>query len=551
MTITADSARARVREAPGWDGVAGARRVGDGITVRSLNHHAGDGAFNGRVAELEQLRVALEGLTDGRSARLLIAGEVGIGKSRLVAEALARPSLAGLAVLIGRAPRFERDRPFGLFVDALDLHASSANSERAAIGRLIVRARDPLRADLRHALIPRITHLVGRLSVAGSLALLLEDLQWADPLSVGIISALLEGMPERALGMVMTTRLLPINPVVEEILSRPQLGVERLDLEGLPVDAVAALIRTVTGGDPASRLSSLAAAAGGNPGYLISLLNGLRQEGALWVEGGIADTDAIVPPRTMYPAVMARIAQLSDGCQDLLTIAAVLAQPFSVSSLAAAANRAVPDLLTNLREAMAAAILGDADGALRFREELVRTVLYETTPAATRSSLHLRIGNSLLANGGDARAVAYHLLRGVELEGTPQPFEERTGVTVPSVPSGLEKLTSAERQIVRHVVEGLSNRVIGQWLFVSPRTVETHLSNIYAKLGVRSRVELVTVVSRRMGTFARVESRIRDSGRVTRSASGLARPASPTATTKAVVAVDGAGSDGRIDVTVG
>lgn len=64
------------------------------------------------------------------------------------------------------------------------------------------------------------------------------------------------------------------------------------------------------------------------------------------------------------------------------------------------------------------------------------------------------------------------------------------------LPAGWERATPAERQVVRHVVQGLSNRETGERLFVSARTVETHLSHLYAKLGISSRVELTGVVMR-------------------------------------------------------
>jgi DNA-binding CsgD family transcriptional regulator len=64
------------------------------------------------------------------------------------------------------------------------------------------------------------------------------------------------------------------------------------------------------------------------------------------------------------------------------------------------------------------------------------------------------------------------------------------------LPMGWERATPAEREVVRHVVQGLSNRETGERLFVSARTVETHLSHVYAKLGISSRVELTGVVMR-------------------------------------------------------
>jgi DNA-binding CsgD family transcriptional regulator len=81
----------------------------------------------------------------------------------------------------------------------------------------------------------------------------------------------------------------------------------------------------------------------------------------------------------------------------------------------------------------------------------------------------------------------------VEVDDGPDAESEFVGRVLPA---GWERATPAEREVVRHVVRGLSNREIGERLFVSARTVETHLSHVYAKLGISSRVELTGVVMR-------------------------------------------------------
>jgi DNA-binding CsgD family transcriptional regulator len=75
-------------------------------------------------------------------------------------------------------------------------------------------------------------------------------------------------------------------------------------------------------------------------------------------------------------------------------------------------------------------------------------------------------------------------------------LDDENGFVDRELPAGSERATPAEREVVRHVVQGLSNRETGERLFVSARTVETHLSHVYAKLGISSRVELTGVVMR-------------------------------------------------------
>jgi predicted ATPase len=293
----------------------------------------------------------------------------------------------------------------------------SVDPERAAIGRLVMRARDPAHAEERHNLVRRIVQLVDSLCDFGPLALLLEDMQWADPLSVTTVGAILDALRDRPLGVFMTSRRLPVNPVVDHLLERARPEIKRVELDALPSEEIRSLVRSLTGGEPSPRLATLVADAGGNPGLVISLLDGLRGERTLTGTGETADTDATEPPLSMHPAVMARIARLSDRCQDLLTVAAVLGEPFAMTTLAAAAGRSVIDVLADLREAMAAGVLAEVEGILCFRHELVRAILYEETPASVRSILHLRIGNVRRMAGGDATSVGFHLMRGRSLAG--------------------------------------------------------------------------------------------------------------------------------------
>jgi DNA-binding CsgD family transcriptional regulator len=397
---------------------------------------------------------------------LLILGEVGVGKSRLLTEAVAVAAPARAAIFGARALEFEMDRPFGVLVDALDLRVGSVDAERAAIGRLVMRATDPARAEERHNLVGRIVRLVASLCGAGPVALVLDDMQWADQMSAATLGTIIGALRDRPIVVFMAQRWLPLNPAIEDMLERAHPLVELLELGPLPPGAIVALVRDLTGGEPGSVLTKLVAGAGGNPGMVINLIDGLRDAGALTVHGGKAETAATAPPSSLRPVVMARLARLSDRCQDLVTVAAVLGGPFDVATLSAVAGRSGIEVLADLREAIAGRIIGDTDGSLHFRHELVRTILYQETPAATRSALHRLIRAAVRAAEAD--------------------------VPLP----GWETLTKTERGVVRHAVEGLSNREIGKRLFVSARTVETHLSHVFAKLGMRSRVELTGAVVR-------------------------------------------------------
>jgi DNA-binding CsgD family transcriptional regulator len=427
----------------------------------------------------------------------VVVGDAGSGKSRLVAEVLSRSALAGITVLSGRAREFEADRPVGPLVEALDIRRT-ADPERSAIARLIARGRRPSDAEARHEIPMLIEALVCRLCASRAIALVLEDLQWADPLSAITIGRLLDRPGGGPVVVVMTMRPFPANAAFEEVLTSTPSHVDRIELEPLGTHEATTLLTSLVGLPTGPRLVELAMAAGGNPGLLVALVRALEQDGALKAIGGTVDTDATLPPRSMRPAVLGRLARLPDSCRDLLSVAAVIGRPFAVRTLATAAGRRTTDLLTDLRWATSAGLVDDRAGLLRFRHELVRETIYEGLSPALRSILHLRVAQALLADGVEASAVAPHLLRGGVIgDEPPVSLESRAEHAEPASPRGWKLLTRAEREVTGLVRQGLTNRQIGERLFVSPRTIETHLSHVFAKLGLTSRVELAGVLGGR------------------------------------------------------
>lgn len=456
-------------ELSGWDGLAGKSE------------------FFNRTGELEQLRVALQRLQARAPARLLIQGEGGIGKSRLLAQAMSGSEQIAVSTYTGGAHDFERDRPFGILVDALRLHPHSGDSTAAAIGRLI-RASDRGRPVERHDIIPLIVRLVDSLCRTQPVALILEDMQWVDPMSAATVLRMLEELTDRPLGVFMTLRTLPMTPALDHLIERARPEFGRIMLNGLGSEDVGLLARSMTGGEPGPQLTRLLAGTAGNPSLVIALMSGLREKQAVWLKRGVVETVATLPPRSMWPAAMARISGQSDSCQALLTLAAVFSGRIAVGNLAAAAHRSVFEVLTDLREAIAGGILTEIDGVLWFRHDLLRVILFEETPASVRSELQRRIAEVLPPTTWTVRSTIPRRGR----DAAPGPGE----VELFGVPQGWERATRAEREVVRHVVKGLSNREIGKLLFVSARTVETHLSHLYVKLGVSSRVELTGMVMR-------------------------------------------------------
>lgn len=454
--------------------------------------------FRGRAAELGTLRSGLRSLAAGAPARVLVLGEQGIGKSRLVAEALSPDAVDGLVLRTGRAVELHADRPFGALIDALNLRTDAAHSEAAAVARLMVGAlRRTGDAEQREDVVSRIVELVTHLTDTAPVALVLEDVQWADRFTVMTLARLSIECACRPLGLFLTRRVLPISAPITELLENPLTTFELIDLDALDPEVIALLTHDFLGAAPGPRLQQQIDACGGNPSLLLALLNGWRRSGVLHprADTNTIETDTAVAPPEMRPAVLARIGRLTPRCQDLLTVAAVFERPFGVPTLAAIARSSVIDVLADLREGLAARLLIEVAGLLSFQHQLVREILYDATPATVRAELHREIAEALRAARGSPEVVAYHQLRAVELSRDagaaywPADASERTSLR-------WELLTPTEREVALLVSRGLRNKQAGARLQISARTVETHLAHVFAKLGINSRVELASAVGR-------------------------------------------------------
>jgi predicted ATPase len=142
----------------------------------------------GRSGELDQLRLAVRQVAGGTGQAILITGEAGIGKTRVVAEGLDAARRSGVQVVWGAAEELERRRPFGAIAACLGLGGSPPDGRRAATTRLLAEDLGGIDrgwfGETPQAEFPVVEALVGlveELSTRSPLMVAVEDLQWADP----------------------------------------------------------------------------------------------------------------------------------------------------------------------------------------------------------------------------------------------------------------------------------------------------------------------------------------------------------------------------------
>ena len=318
----------------------------------------------GRSAEVEALDAALL-QARSRFTAVAVVGEPGLGKTRLLRELEARAGDAGFAVRSATAAEHERNLPFAVFADALDLEVGDT----------------PLHGAVR-ALLEAQTQ---------PLALVLDDVQWADEASLELLGWLL--------------RRPPTAPLLIALAVRPQQvpeGLERrIDLPELTAEEARELI-----GD---RADAIFAVAGGNPFYLQLLARSSQAP----MRGAPVPLSGVEVPRATAAAFACEIAQLSDNARQVLAGASVAGDPFSPELAAIAAGVSDWAALDAMDELLRSGLVRRCEVPSRYRFEhpLVRAAVYATALGHWRPGAHERVAQALKERGVSPLERAHHVAR--------------------------------------------------------------------------------------------------------------------------------------------
>jgi DNA-binding CsgD family transcriptional regulator len=407
--------------------------------------------IRGRKAETAVLDDAIDRAAAGRLAIVLIDGEAGIGKTRLLQDALNKARGRGLQVAAGRAAELERTRPFGLVAGMFGCTRAAPDPRRAAIAELLAAGeggdRGPVTVTsdpgLQFRAVDAFADLAEELALAGPLVLGADDLHWADPSSLvtlGALAARLDGLPAAIIGCF---RPAPAGAGLERLADALEAaGGRRLSLRELDACAVAELAADTVGAAPGRRLLAGIAGAAGNPLFVTELLGALAQEQMITIADGQAEVAGLTLPPTLRLTILRRISFLADPALQALRFASVLGTGFTLSDLAEITGRSAVDLSMTLAEPIRARVLEDDGTRLRFRHDLIRDAIYQDLPASVRAALHREAGQRLAAAGAPAAQVAEHLARGAsqgdaEAIGWLARAARQAAVTSPGVAAGL------------------------------------------------------------------------------------------------------------------
>ena len=365
------------------------------------------------------LRGLLDRAEAGEGQLALVEGEAGIGKTRLLAEALGPAEARGMQVLQGAADELEHDRPFRLIALALGLHPDAADPRRAEIAHLLMGRREgppthtTTTVDLGFRITDAVVALVEELTSQAPVALVLEDLHWADVSSLRVLRALGRRSAQLPVAVFATLRPSPrfidLDRVIEGLLRE---AATYLVLEPLDGEEVAALATEIAGVPPGVGLLEHLAGAGGNPFYVIELMRALEEEGAIEIVGDSADARPGVLTPGLRLTLLRRLSFLPKPTLDALKVSAILGSAFSPVDLATVMGRSSLDLLSVLKPAIDAGLVGEMGERLAFRHDLVREAIYTDFPVAVRQAVHRDVGQALAVAGAPVAQVAEHLALG-------------------------------------------------------------------------------------------------------------------------------------------
>jgi class 3 adenylate cyclase/tetratricopeptide (TPR) repeat protein len=386
-------------------------------------------ALVGRQAEWEVLEQARKAASAGNRQVVLVAGEPGVGKTRLTSALSQGASELGTVVLYGRCDE-ELGVPYQPWVEAIghlvenlpeDLLAAHVADHGGHLVRLApqitrrlanvpsAQASDP--ETERYLLFQAVTGLIGQVTAKTPVLLLLEDLHWADKPSLMLLRHLVgqsEVLPLLILGTYRDSDVSKGSALSDTLAAlRRESGVERMALTGLDDAGVLALLESVAGHALDEASLTLAHAIGretaGNPFFVGEILRYLSEVGTIYQRDDgrwavRADMDGVFVPESVREVVGQRVGRLGEDVVRVLRAASVIGRDFDLAVLARVLDEPESEVYDQLEQAQTAALVHEVIGVedrFTFRHALVQHSLDADLTARHRRQLHQRVAEVL------------------------------------------------------------------------------------------------------------------------------------------------------------
>ncbi|MEV6318593.1 AAA family ATPase [Streptomyces sp. NPDC051776] len=372
----------------------------------------------GRSLEMQELEFAIARASSGLGRAVLLEGEPGIGKTALLRAAAFRARETGLRVLFGSAEELEQRLPLAAIGRCLGIDTAWADPQLRALARQIRGEGRPDVIPGREADFAKVEAILALLDdwcSQGPVAVLLDDLQWADAGTLTVLHQL--GKSLHSLPLVLITAMRPVvgGELVQLRHSLVGRGAVLLEVGPLSEHAISQVARDLLGAPAGPTLLHLLRDATGNPLFVTEILGALERERAIHIADALVETEAGTVPGSLASAIVGRLDWASPEALELLRTASLLGSGFTVAELATVTGKPAADLVPSVLEVVRYGLLRERAERLVFRHDLIRQALYESIPA--HAPAHRAVGRALARSGGAVERVAEHLLMGAGPDG--------------------------------------------------------------------------------------------------------------------------------------
>jgi DNA-binding CsgD family transcriptional regulator len=372
-----------------------------------------------RAQPLKQLEHALQAAREGRGQTLVLAGEAGIGKSRLVLEAKSKATTLGFLPLQGNCFEPDRTLPYAPFLDLLrafiaarpiDEIGRDLDLDAPELVKLLPELRELLPGltpspslepqQEKRRLYQSLVRFVTRRAALQPVLVVFEDLHWSDESSLEFLPYLARPIPSAPILMLLTYRSDETHPgLIRSLttLERERLATE-LILTRFARDEIDAMLRAIFDLSRPVRtdfLEAIDSLSEGNPFFIEEICKSLITAGEIFYSDGKWDRkplDELHIPRSVQTAVQRRSEQLSRAAQQVLTFAAVAGRRFDFALLRELTHHDESELLRIIKELVAAQLVVEESAEeFAFRHALTREAIYSELLARERQGLHRSI----------------------------------------------------------------------------------------------------------------------------------------------------------------
>lgn len=395
----------------------------------------------GRSEQLALLSELIASGATGERSVILISGDAGIGKTRLIAEVMHLASERGVNVLQGHC--FEQDRsfPYAPLIDLLGSFATERSPDilqrdLGDVASELVKLLPELANRLdnvspspllnpeqeKQRLFHSLTRLFARLTAVEPLVVVIEDMHWSDDTSLEYLLYLVRRLIAQPLLLLLSYRTYEVTAPLRHFLAeldREHVARE-IALEHLSRDQVGAMVRAIFNlPHPTTNefLDSIYGLSEGNPFFVEEVLKSLVSSGAIYVEDGEwtrRPMGELQVPRSVQDAVARRTASLTDFTGRLMTLAAVAGRRFDFGLLQGLTGADERVLLQSIKEMVAEQLVVEESAErFAFRHALTREAIYSTLLERERIALHGMIAETIKEVYADSvhsrsRELSYH-----------------------------------------------------------------------------------------------------------------------------------------------